>query len=251
MRLEKILLEGRRSPLSHIRAAARGFRYARRLPAPRYPRVNTEQRNKGVLETYFDDHREGAGIWKWRHYFELYERHLGKFVGEEVHVVEVGVFSGGSLPMWRAYFGDRCQVYGVDIEPACKAYEADRVRVFIGDQSDPEFWARFREAVPFVDILIDDGGHEAPQQIETLEAMLPHLRPGGVYVCEDIHGPFHPFHAYLDALCRRLNDLECASIHNQVHGIHRYPLLTVIEKPPVPQFPFEAPRRGTQWQPFL
>ena len=84
------------------------------------------------LREYFDSHKTGRGIWKWTHYFEIYHRHFSKFIGREVHVVEVGVFSGGSLDMWKAYFGPRCHVYGVDIEPACKTYEDERTKIFIG-----------------------------------------------------------------------------------------------------------------------
>lgn len=41
------------------------------------------------------------------------------------NVLEVGVYSGESLEMWHSYFGEGSHIYGVDIEPACKAYESD------------------------------------------------------------------------------------------------------------------------------
>src|ERR1700733_14666478 len=51
------------------------------------------------LRLYFDEIREGPGVWKWLHYFEIYHRHLAKFVGRQITMVEVGVYSGGSMPM--------------------------------------------------------------------------------------------------------------------------------------------------------
>src|SRR3954451_14611077 len=78
----------------------------------------------GDLERYFDAQVEGPGIWKWRHYFPIYERHLSRFRGQAVHLVEIGVFSGGSLPMWREYLGPRSRITGIDIDPACKAHES-------------------------------------------------------------------------------------------------------------------------------
>src|SRR5215475_7150062 len=57
------------------------------------------------LRSYFEAHHQGKGVWKWLHYFDVYNRHFSKFVGREINVVEVGVFSGGSLEMWREYFG--------------------------------------------------------------------------------------------------------------------------------------------------
>ena len=34
--------------------------------------------------------------------------------------------------MWRHYLGAGCLIYGVDIEPACKSYENEYVKIFIG-----------------------------------------------------------------------------------------------------------------------
>src|SRR5215831_11037598 len=131
------------------------------------------------LRAYFDATVNGKGIWKWSHYFDIYHRHLRKFVGQDVRIAEVGVYSGGSLGMWKAYFGTKCQVYGIDINEACKGYEDGTTKIFIGDQSDRDFWRRFRTAVPDIDIVIDDGGHMPEQQIVTLEETLPYIRPGG------------------------------------------------------------------------
>jgi cephalosporin hydroxylase len=92
-------------------------------------------------------------------------------------IVEIGIFSGGSLAMWQSYFGAGAHVHGVDVEESCKAHADDSVTVWIGDQSDPAFWQRFLAKVPSFDIVIDDGGHEASQQMPTLEALLPRLSP--------------------------------------------------------------------------
>ena len=122
------------------------------------------------LWAHFAANHEGPGIWKWVHYFDIYQRHLGKFVGRDPHIVEIGIYSGGSLSMWRSYFGPRCQITGVDIEDVCRVYEKDGIRVFIGDQADRQFWKSLRaESAPF-DVLIDDGGHSPEQQRITLDS---------------------------------------------------------------------------------
>jgi hypothetical protein len=211
--------------------------------------------SRNPLREYFDAHETGRGIWKWTHYFEIYHRHFSKFIGREVHVVEVGVYSGGSLDMWKEYFGPDCRVYGVDIEPACKAYEDDRTQILIGDQADPKFWQRFREQVRSVDILVDDGGHLPEQQIVTLEEMLPHLRHGGVYLCEDIHAFHNRFAAYVSAFADRINAAPngeaSTDFQRSIHSVHLYPYVTVIEKCSCPREKLVAPRHGTEWQPFL
>ena len=211
------------------------------------------------LRDYFDSVTKGRGIWKWLHYFDIYHRHFRKFVGREVHVVEVGIYSGGGLDMWKAYFGPKCKVYGVDIEDACRTYADDRTEVFIGDQGDRDFWGKFKKEVPDVDILIDDGGHAPEQQIVTLEEILPHLRPGGVYLCEDILGTQNRFAAYLDGLTSGLNafapedesQVSPGAFQRSICSIHLYPFVAVIEKACHAVDGFSAVRHGTQWQPFL
>ena len=43
-------------------------------------------------------------------------------------MVEIGVSSGGSLEMWRTHLGAEAHIHGIDIEEACRVYEADRIR---------------------------------------------------------------------------------------------------------------------------
>lgn len=217
------------------------------------------------LLSYFNKHREGPGIWKWEHYFEIYHRHFSKFIGREVHVMEVGIYSGGSLPMWREYFGKGCRVYGVDIQEACTAYKDERIEILIGDQADRSFWAKVRHATPKIDILIDDGGHIPEHQIVTLEEMLPHIRPGGVYLCEDIHSTSSKFMAFIQGLANSLNSTTPAEMPAGATGaaftpsefpaaissIHLYPFVAVIEKRQRTLAQLVAPMRGTRWQPFL
>ena len=86
------------------------------------------QAHPNHLREFFDGHRTGPGIWKWRHYFDIYDRHFAKFRGRELNLLEVGIYSGGSLMMWRDYFGNRCTIHGVDNQPECRAYESSSVR---------------------------------------------------------------------------------------------------------------------------
>jgi hypothetical protein len=216
--------------------------------------------NTNPLWEYFQNHKEGHGIFKWEHYFEVYDRHLSKFVGRGPNILEVGIYSGGSLEMWRSYFGENSHIYGVDIEQACKAYESKNISVYIGDQANRNFWKSLKESVQSIDILIDDGGHTVEQQLVTLEEMLPHLRAGGVYVCEDIHGRHNRFAAFAAELVNELNQMNivpgsvlqsaASQFQSAIHSIHFYPYLLVIEKHDVARTKLLAPRRGTKWQPF-
>lgn len=239
--------------LDRLRRAAmmerRGRSFGASVPFRDAPDV---QRDASPLERYFDAHTEGPGIWKWRHYFDVYHRHLQRFRDRPVRLVEIGIYSGGSLGMWRDYFGAQCVVYGVDIEPACQAYEDENVRVLIGDQADPAFWGRFRSETAPVDVVIDDGGHQAHQQTATLEGLLGHINPGGVYICEDIHGEENAFAHYSSGLARNLHAYgpQTTGFQRTVESVHLYPFLAVIEFAEVPRGELVAPQHGRQWQPI-
>src|SRR6478735_7675915 len=99
------------------------------------------------LEQHFRSNT-GRLIHKWDHYFEIYERHFSRFRGTEVVVVEFGVSHGGSLQMWKKYFGPKAKIIGIDINPACKALEEEQIEVIIGSQEDKSFLASLRERVP-------------------------------------------------------------------------------------------------------
>jgi SAM-dependent methyltransferase len=259
------LLDGGKFALTTMRNMRDGLRFAGQLPASSTSVASAASNGDNPLERYFDSVSEGPGVWKWRHYFSVYHRHLAKFIGREVHIVEIGIYSGGSLPMWLEYFGEGCQVYGVDIAPECAKHERDRVRVFIGDQADPSFWERVVAEVPRIDVVIDDGGHLAHQQIASLKSLLPNMAAGGVYICEDILDLASPFHAFVEGLTRPLGHVGpnmrdvaegheravAEGIHQQVASLHRYPLITVLEKPDGAVESFDLEKHGTVWQPGI
>jgi hypothetical protein len=223
-------------------------------------------RSAGRLMQFFEQRTEGRGIWKWRHYFEIYEHHLARFRGHAPSVLEIGVYSGGSFDLWSDYFGPGAKLYGVDLEPACAAYANEQIRIFTGDQADRKFWGSFRQNVPVLEVVIDDGGHRFEQQAVTLEELLPHLRPGGVYICEDIHGENHAFSSYVGGLVNSLNagavkdDLEnnerrlvssATPFQSAIASISCYPMMVVIEKRSVSVTEFVASKHGSQWEPHL
>jgi hypothetical protein len=138
------------------------------------------------LEKYFLENT-GRLMNKWEHYFEIYDRHFSRYRGTDVHVVEFGVFHGGSLKMWKNYFGHQAKIYGIDINPHCKQLEEEQIEIIIGDQEDRKFLQSIGKSIPRIDILIDDGGHTMKQQINTFEELFPHIAQDGVYLCEDLH----------------------------------------------------------------
>lgn len=120
-------------------------------------------------------------------YFSVYDEIFSKYIGKEIVFVEVGIFGGGSLFMWRNFFGKQARIIGIDLNPEVKKWENEGFEIFIGDQSDPNFWKSFYNQVGKIDILLDDGGHTYVQQIVTSEFALNNISDGGVVVVEDTH----------------------------------------------------------------
>jgi SAM-dependent methyltransferase len=200
------------------------------------------------LREYFRANR-GRLLHKWDHYFDVYHRHFARFRGQPITVLEIGLFHGGSLAMWRDYFGPQARIVGVDIEPRAQMFAGINTEVYIGDQSDREFLAAMRRRCPRVDVLIDDGGHRMWEQIATFEELYPVVADGGVYLCEDLHTSYwkewggglanpYTFINYSKTLVDRLNafhsrdpnSLEPDDFTRSTASLHYYDSILVIEK---------------------
>jgi hypothetical protein len=203
------------------------------------------------LEAFFEQH-DGRLIHKWRHYFDIYERHFCRFRGKPVNIVEFGVSQGGSLQMWRQYFGPQARIWGVDINPNCKQFEDANTSIVIGDQEDRSFLKKFAASLPPIDILIDDGGHTMRQQINTFEEVFGALQPHGVYLIEDLHTSYWKhwgggykkagtFIEYSKNFIDKLNAwhsqersrLDVSEFTRTVASMHYYDSVLVLEKKPM------------------
>jgi hypothetical protein len=128
----------------------------------------------------------GRIIHKWHHYFPAYERHFRPFVGRPLIFLEIGMGDGGSMEMWRRYFGPYAQLIGLDIRPDCRKFENDQVTVFIGDQSDPALLDSIIAEFGAPDIVNDDGSHQMRHVTATFKHLYPKIPRHGVYMVEDL-----------------------------------------------------------------
>jgi cephalosporin hydroxylase len=124
---------------------------------------------------------------KWHHYLDIYDRHLGRFRNHPVHLLEIGIYCGGSLQIWRTYLGDQAVIHGIDIMPRCASFAEDRIIPHIGDEADVAFLSRVAQQMGRIDIVIDDASHLCANQISNFETLYPLVDANGVYMCEDTH----------------------------------------------------------------
>jgi hypothetical protein len=180
-------------------------------------------------------------IMKAANYPEPYHRHLQHLQGGEVTILEIGVHWGGSLQLWRTYFGDRATIVGVDIVDECTRHEAEGVHVRIGDQSDPAFLASLIDEFGPFDAVLDDGSHQVAHQVASFEALFPAVRDGGVYSCEDtgsnyladFGGARGKPGTFIEAVKSLVDDLHlpAGSAHGgSVKAVHFYNGVLFVEK---------------------
>ena len=199
------------------------------------------------LKKYFDNNTNRV-IHKWEHYFEIYDRHFSAYRGKEIVILEIGVFQGGSLQMWKHYFGPKAKIYGIDIDPDCKKFEEENIEIFIGSQSDKNFLAEVKKKMPAIDILIDDGGHTMNQIKTSFLELFDHVKPDGIYAIEDLHtcywldygggykrqGSFNEFSKNIvdsiHAWHSRQSNFSINRYTRTVHSLHYYDSITIIEK---------------------
>lgn len=141
------------------------------------------------LEEYFQNNK-GHLIDKWVHYFDVYHKYFSQFRGKKITLLEFGVANGGSLQMWKDYFGANARIIGVDIDKRCKNLEEEQIEIYIGDQESRYFLKNLIKQTGPLDIVIDDGGHFMNQQIITFEEVFCAVKNGGIFVTEDLHSSY-------------------------------------------------------------
>ena len=104
-----------------------------------------------------------------------------KLRNKKLNILEIGIYNGGSLYLWRDYFTN-ANIYGIDILDKSK-YNSDRISTEICDQK------KCNNIFPNInfDIIIDDGSHKWEDQQISFNILFDRLNEGGMYIIEDLH----------------------------------------------------------------
>lgn len=153
---------------------------------------------KGIEELAFSQNRNP--FTKWWHYFEIYENELGfkakqsreNKLAQPLRILEIGVWKGGSLQLWRSFFGENAVIFGIDIDEASRNQGVTDAEIRIGSQADTAFLKSVVAEMGGLDIVIDDGSHVSKDVIHTLTTLFPLLSTGGSYIIEDLHTSYWP-----------------------------------------------------------
>ena len=174
-------------------------------------------------------------------YFAVYEYLFSRFQSKKIIFIEIGVLNGGSLFMWRDYFGKQAKIIGVDLNPEARRWQDYGFDIFIGDQTDPKLWEKIIKKYHHLDIVLDDGGHTYEQQILTTEIVKKYINNGGLIVIEDTHTSYQNgfgfrcasfikyVHKKIDQLHYRLNSLNRKIIEKDIWNIQLFESFVVFD----------------------
>jgi beta-1,4-mannosyl-glycoprotein beta-1,4-N-acetylglucosaminyltransferase len=118
-------------------------------------------------------------------YHKYYEPHIKDLYNKNGGILEIGLGTGVSLPMWVNLFPN-AHIYGVDC-----GYEDsgnDKYTIIKADQSNKNDLNNLVCLLQNKDIFFinDDGSHIPEHQILSFNILFPILQEGGVYIIEDI-----------------------------------------------------------------
>ena len=141
----------------------------------------------------------------------FYEDALSQYRDQEIQLLEIGISRGASMSLWAEYFTN-AKIMGVDIAPneqwAQYISPYDNVTVSVGNA----YTAQRAAALPDADIIIDDGPHDLHTQISAINFYLPKVKPGGIFIIEDVRTPVY-FRALSDAVPEHLQPyIECVDL---------------------------------------
>lgn len=106
-----------------------------------------------------------------------------------VSLLEIGLALGDGLVLWDRYF-EESTIVGVDItvvfplEKVKRPGSSNNIHVIECDATKDDI---VRQLMGYeFDIIVDDGSHMEKDQVETFKLLKHKMKPGGIYIIEDI-----------------------------------------------------------------
>lgn len=120
-------------------------------------------------------------------YVDVYEKLLAPY-RNRCDLLEVGIAQGMGLKLFGDYFSINSTITGLDLSLTFDTNEFDsRFKFITGDATNPEILEKLDGKM--FDVIIDDASHMQADQVATFKLLKNHVKPGGLYVIEDILSP--------------------------------------------------------------
>jgi predicted O-methyltransferase YrrM len=131
------------------------------------------------------DFRKGTDKANLHSYSVVYDPLFAPYKMIATSVLEIGLETGSSLAAFHSYF-PHATIYGIDIQdriyPEHKSL--DRIQLVFGDALSAPIVNHFGTSY---DIIVEDASHIPVHQKQHFTDFCTLVKPGGVYVIEDVH----------------------------------------------------------------
>jgi demethylmacrocin O-methyltransferase len=123
------------------------------------------------------------------HFLKIYENYFSSLKNKKINILEIGVYEGKSLMIWKSYFPN-ANIVGIDIQSY--NFQIERITTFVGDQADLKFLSSLLKKYRNFDVIIDDGSHISKDIIKSFTFLFDFLVDGGIYIVEDLQTSYFP-----------------------------------------------------------
>jgi len=132
---------------------------------------------------------------KYESYLDYYNEIFMPFKNKDISLLEIGIQNGGSLQTYLNFFKNAEMIVGCDIDDKCNNlnYDDKRIKVVVGNINSNETYNKISSLKNQFDILIDDGSHISSEIIISFIKYFSIVKPGGIYVIEDLHCSYDLF----------------------------------------------------------
>lgn len=121
-------------------------------------------------------------------YEKVYDELFSPFENSCNKLLEIGFSGGFSLQCYNEYFKN-AEIYGIDIVDDRQDIIKNnkKLNVYFGDATHESTINAF----PYTfDIIVEDASHQYEHQIQHFLDYSKYVKPGGIYVIEDVNGEY-------------------------------------------------------------
>ena len=160
-------------------------------------------------------------------YLEVYDNLFNHIKDAPINFLELGIYKGGSILLWRKYF-TKAKIFGLDrkenvYRDDLAILEKHEIITLLLDY-DKVTQETFNHLK--FDVVIDDLSHELIHQIKTFNIFSDKLNPGGLLIIEDIRPESVEYWKYIAACVPNCKVFDRRPIKNRYDDV-----LFVYSKP--------------------
>jgi predicted O-methyltransferase YrrM len=125
-------------------------------------------------------------------YTAVYSLLLSRFREQSIRFAEIGIAGGASVLMWSSYFKNpQRKLFFFDCDKKFIQHaESFRLADVFCLEMDVMKKESIEEGLKNIggdlDVILDDSTHGIPEQVKIIKHGLPYLKPGGMFIIEDI-----------------------------------------------------------------